>query len=81
MIHLDYEYGFVVYLFTWFVFLVIVWIRELWRAKAHEWTLSEGRLCICDDCHFAFLIKPGETAARCPRCDEICVIRKKKRKR
>ena len=70
---------FFLYLMTWMLFLVVLWARELWRLKAYSWALSEGSLCICEKCHYAFMVKPGENVARCGRCNEICVIRKKKR--
>ena len=77
MIELDYDSCFVLYLFAWFVTLGILWSRELWRQKVHDWALSEGCVCICDNCRFAFLLKPGETAARCSKCNEMCTVRKR----
>jgi len=77
MIALDFASGFVVYIFVWFAVLAFLWGRELWRDKVYDWALSEGRVCICDNCRFAFLIKPGESVARCAKCDEMCTIRKR----
>jgi len=77
MISLDFASGFALYLFVWFVILTFLWGRELWRDKIHDWALSEGRVCICDNCRFAFLIKPGESVARCSKCNEMCTIRKR----
>jgi hypothetical protein len=77
MISLDFSTGFVLYLFAWFAVLAFLWGRELWRDKIYDWALSEGRVCICDNCRFAFLIKPGESVARCAKCDEMCTIRKR----
>jgi len=77
MIPLDYEQAFVLYVAVWLFFLLILWGREIWRAKVYDWALSEGRLCICEDCHFAFLVKPGVSVSRCPRCDEVCLVRQK----
>lgn len=71
--------GFLIYLFIWIIVVFILWCRELWRRKVYDWALSEGSLCICDDCHYAFLVKPNETVSRCPRCNEICSVKRKKR--
>ena len=79
MIPITYEYAFSLYVAVWFVLLIILWTRELWRKKIYDWALSEGRLCVCDDCHFAFLVKPGITVSRCPKCEEMCIIRNKGR--
>jgi len=80
MIPATYEYGFFVYLTVWLVLLIVLWSRELWRSRINAWSLSEGRLCVCDDCHFAFLVKPRETVARCPRCNQMSYVRRKKRR-
>jgi len=77
MIAVDAQMAFFLYLLAWFVFLAILWGRELWRDKIYDWALSEGKICICDECHYAFLIKPGESVTRCPRCDEMCTVRKR----
>ena len=77
MIELDFSTGFALYVIAWFILLAILWGRELWREKIYDWALSEGHVCICDNCRFAFLIKPGESVARCSKCNEMCTIRKR----
>ena len=77
----DYQNGFFIYVAAWLVFLTILWYREQWRTKINAWSLSEGKLCVCGECHFAFLLKPRELAARCPRCNGLCYITKGKRRR
>jgi hypothetical protein len=77
LIEIDVQTGFFIYLFIWFAMLAFLWGRELWRDKIYDWALSEGKVCICEECHFAFLIKPNESISRCPRCDEMCTIRKR----
>ena len=77
MISVDIATAFVIYLFLWFAALSFLWARELWRQKIYNWALSEGRVCICEHCRFAFLIKPGESVARCTKCNEVCTIRKR----
>ena len=75
MIPLSLQGAFLFYLIACLVALLILWGRELWRRKTYDWALSEGRLCICEDCLYAFLVKPGESVARCPRCQELCRVR------
>jgi hypothetical protein len=77
MISLSVGGFFVVYIGAWLAVLGFLWARELWRERLSDWALSEGSVCVCDNCHFAFLIKPGESAARCLRCGEMCSIRKR----
>ena len=69
--------AFFLYVLFWFIVLLICWGRELWRDKVYNWALSEGNVCNCDRCHFAFIIRPGESAERCPKCNEVCKIRKR----
>lgn len=79
MITIDYVTAFIIYLFAWLLTLAILWAREIWRLKNYDWTLSsKERLCHCDNCHFAFLIKHGENITRCPRCNEMCIMRKRR---
>ncbi len=79
MIDLEIKWAFIIYLFIWFFGLAFLWGREFWRSKIYDWALSEGSLCICDRCHYAFLVKPRESASRCPKCDEVCTVKKRKR--
>jgi len=81
MIPLNFEFGFFIYLLIWFVYLTVLWARESWRTTINDWSLSEGKLCICEDCHFAFLVKAGESMARCPRCNNLCHLKKVKHRR
>ncbi len=59
-----------------FVGIFLLWIRELMRRKAYEWKISEASLCICGKCHYGFLVKAGEKLAHCPRCNDLCVVKK-----
>jgi hypothetical protein len=79
MIKISQENIFVFYIFASIFAMGILWIRELMRKKNYEWATSEGAVCICDKCHFAFLVKPGESLAECPRCEDICVIKKRRK--
>jgi hypothetical protein len=76
MITVQREDFFIIYILAAFLIIFILWIRELLRVKTYEWALSEGSVCLCDKCRFAFLVKPGESLSNCPRCDELCVVKK-----
>lgn len=78
MIPLPAEYGFVIYLGAWIVTIAVLWAREYWRGGRNNWDLAKDKLCFCQKCHFAFLVKPGENISRCPRCNEICILRRKR---
>ncbi|OGV55128.1 MAG: hypothetical protein A2X49_15520 [Lentisphaerae bacterium GWF2_52_8] len=79
MIPLDMHYGFVIYLFIWFVLISFLWGRELWKQVVYDWSLSKDRLGSCGRCHYAFLVGPGENITRCPRCNEVCIIKNQRR--
>ena len=72
---------FSIYLLLWLFFLVILWFRdELRRRQSYGWSVVKKRLYFCDNCHFSFLARnAGENVSRCPRCNELCFIRKTKR--
>ena len=75
MIPISMHTGLVVYLMIWLITLTILWAREIWRNQKHDWSLVEDKLCVCDSCHLAFLVKPNINISRCPRCNEMCIIR------
>lgn len=69
-----------VYLYLWIILLGILWIRdELRRRRTFGWSVVKKRLFFCDNCHLSFLARnSGENVTRCPRCNELCFIRKGK---
>lgn len=78
MIPVDYSTGFVIYIFAWMFTLGVLWVREEWREKEHEWEREKDVLSFCDNCHYAFLAKYNENITRCPRCNGIVIIRKRR---
>ena len=70
-----------IYLLFWLIALVILWIRqEMRQKKAYDWSVVKERLYFCDNCHLSFLSQhDSENVTRCPRCNELCFIRKRKR--
>lgn len=81
MIPLPFAHVFSVYFICWFIVLAVLWFREeLRRRRAVEWTVVKEHLYTCSNCHLAFMAKhDSENITRCPRCNEICFLRKKKR--
>lgn len=82
MIQIPALHIFSIYLVVWLISLSILWFRdELRRRKSYSgWSVVKKRLYFCDNCHFSFLARnAGENVSRCPRCNELCFIRKSKR--
>ncbi len=63
---------------AWFLFIVILWCRELYRVKSFNWRLSNSTLFHCDSCHHSFIIKESVNLTRCPRCNAICICRRRR---
>lgn len=69
-----------IYICLWLIVLAIMWIREELRVWRSEWSVVKERLYICNKCRYTFLAKDDrEHITRCPSCNAICFIRKKKR--
>jgi uncharacterized paraquat-inducible protein A len=79
MIGIDLSDGFIIYLLAWLFTLAFLWVRELWRLKSYDWSVTQGQLFTCDNCHYAFLTKSRNNVSRCPRCNAMCIIRKKRK--
>lgn len=71
---------FSIYLILWLIILILLWTRdEIRRKRASGWSVVKKRLYFCDNCHLSFLARnAGENVSRCPRCNELCFIRKSK---
>ena len=80
MIGIDYGNGFIVYLLLWLITITILWVRELLRTKSYNWDISKSKLFNCDNCHYAFTGRDGGNVTRCPRCNNMCIVRKKRRR-
>lgn len=81
MIPLATEHIFSIYIIIWFTVFFILWFREDRRCRrASEWFVVKERLYTCNHCHYSFLAKHNrEMVTRCPRCNSICFLRKRKR--
>jgi rubrerythrin len=51
----------------------------VWRNKVNDWKISNSRLFRCDHCQYAFLTKENTNITRCPRCNGMCILRKKRK--
>jgi len=78
MISLDFSAGLFIYLMLWLLTIVILWARELWRLRHNDWRVSNSRLFSCDHCHYAFVTKEDTNITRCPRCNSMCILRKRR---
>ncbi|MBN2640451.1 MAG: hypothetical protein JXR78_02235 [Victivallales bacterium] len=79
MITVPMDKAFIIYLMIWLITISILWVRKLWRDNAHDWNPNKSRLFRCDKCHYAFIHKESISISRCPRCNSICVFRKRRR--
>lgn len=80
MIPLPYADAFSAYLYLWFIVVGALWAAETLRLRKSDWSIAKERLYKCDHCHLSFLATDdSENVTRCPRCNEMCFIRKKKR--
>ncbi|HBM15966.1 MAG TPA: hypothetical protein DD381_06450 [Lentisphaeria bacterium] len=81
MFQASYATVFFIYLLLWIVYLIILWVRESWRNDIRNWSLSEGKLCICNECRYAFLVNPRENTTICPKCGQFILIKNHKTKK
>ena len=77
MIEMSFADALFTYLLLWILFIGILWCRELARVKNFDWKVSNSRLFHCDSCHHSFIIKEPVSLTRCPRCNSICICRKR----
>ena len=56
------------------VLFFLHWLNE-WRKP---WQVSEESLLQCPDCHCAFIVRRRSNNGRCPRCEKLCQVRKKR---
>ncbi|HRR28688.1 MAG TPA: hypothetical protein P5270_04935 [Victivallales bacterium] len=77
MIQISAQDFFILYIVFCLLSILLLWIRELIRLKSYQWYISSPSICICSKCHRGFLVKAGEKLANCPRCNDICVIKRK----
>ena len=64
-----------------FLLFAYLWFREELRRNkiSNGWSEDKNQLYFCNGCHHSFLAKPGQTVVRCPKCKELCFLRRKKR--
>ena len=79
MIPITIDTALTLYLLIWLITVGILWGRRLRQDSITELNLNKNRLFRCDQCHYAFVSKENITITRCPRCNGICIFRKRKR--
>ena len=81
MIPLEPEHFFSVYVTFWFFLLGFLWFCEIRRQRrvTADWSAEKQRLYLCGRCRLSFLAKPGQSVMRCPRCNEMCFLPRRKR--
>ena len=77
MIPLTYADLFFLYLLVFLLFIAILWNRERLRLKRNEWKSDNTRVFHCDTCHHTFISQEKVNLCRCPKCNAICIRRKK----
>lgn len=81
MIPLQTEHIFTLYFAVWFFVIAAMWFfDELRKRKTYQDSVVKERLYFCGNCHFIFMAKTdSEHITRCPRCNEMCFLKKRKR--
>ncbi|MDD5663780.1 MAG: hypothetical protein PHT71_05920 [Victivallaceae bacterium] len=79
MIGLDFYWAFILYLEIWLATILVLWIRELRRLRQYDAKVGKSELCRCEKCNYNFLIDNNNNIARCPRCNEMCILRKRRK--
>lgn len=65
--------------FFWVALITFLWIRHEYKKKSLDWTTTKEQLYSCSKCHYSFLAKDDRgNITRCPRCNEMCFLKKKK---
>ncbi len=78
MLRTTFAEGLLFYTAIWLAVIVFLWLRELRRARRAEWELTKGKLFNCNYCHHTFIVKEMKNVARCPRCNAMCILRKRR---
>ena len=80
MIPLTFGQFFSVYISFWIIILGYLWFRDERKRSSVDWTIAKEHLYICSRCHLSFLAKDDSAnITRCPRCNEMCFLKRKKR--
>ena len=78
MIALSYADAFFIYLLLWMCLFAFLGWKARQRQKKHYWQITNTNLFHCDRCHHIFVPSERLNLCRCPRCNAVC-IRKKRR--
>lgn len=71
---ITYADAFCTYFVCFLIFIAILWNRESSRVKRRERRNFSTRLFFCDKCRRPFLQEEDINLCRCPRCNTVCII-------
>ena len=75
---LTYADAFFIYLLLWLLLLAYLARREYVRRKEHRWQSMDNNLFHCDKCHLSFVPRERINLCRCPRCNAVCIKRRRR---
>ena len=59
------------------IYIAWLWLRESNRQRRNAWQLSNRQLFHCNTCHHSFVPKHPVSLCRCPRCNNVCILRRR----
>jgi len=70
---------FILFTVLWLGLLFVLWFRSEVKHSNHNWTTAKDNLYNCPKCHQTFLAPHDtENITRCPRCNEMCFLKRRK---
>lgn len=78
MIALSYTDAFFLYLLAWLLLLGFLTWRENLRSKRHHHQIFKSSVFHCSKCHHIFVEDKQMNLHRCPRCNAICIRRRRR---
>lgn len=76
MIEINYADFFFLVFAVLLIYIVWLWLREVFRQKRNAWQLSNRGLFHCNNCHHHFVPREPVSLCRCPRCNTVCIRKK-----
>ena len=78
MIALSYAEVFFLYLLIWLLFLGFLAWRENLRNNRHHRQIFKSNVFHCNECHHTFVPDEQVNLHRCPRCNAVCIRRRRR---
>ncbi len=77
MIGISFTDFFTTILIVLLIYIAWLWLREVGRIRKNEWQLNNRRLFHCNKCFLYFVPKHPVSLCRCPRCNNVCILRRR----